>query len=154
MKTAVKSKPVKAKQEVPARNAFAGKKEAPTDSELASALGLAKPLWDHVISALMAQSAELAPEWKCSVPKLGWALRLQQKKRTIVYLSPCVGSFRVGFVFGERALVAAREANLPRRILDLIAAAPRYAEGTGIRMEVTEQDIFAICKLTKIKIQN
>ncbi len=169
MKAAVKSKTVqaeavKAKQEVLAPNAFIGKKEPPTDAELAAALGEAKPLWDQVVSALMSESPELVPEWKCSSPKLGWGLRLQQKKRNIVHFSPCAGSFRVGFIFGERALEAVREefripprqqtAEWGTRILDLIATAPKYAEGTGIRIEVTGKDVPAICKLAKIKLEN
>ncbi len=45
MKAVVKKSAVKARQEVLAPNAFIGKKEPPTDAELASALGPAKPLW-------------------------------------------------------------------------------------------------------------
>jgi hypothetical protein len=154
----------KARQEVLAPNAFIGKKEPPTEAELASALGPAKPLWDQVLCALMAESPELVPEWKCSAPKLGWGLRLQQKKRNIIHFSPCAGSFRVAFIFGERALEAVREAfKIPARqkkaewgtrILDLIGKAPKYAEGTGIRIEVTAKDVSAICTLAKIKMEN
>jgi len=152
----------KANKEALALNAFVGKKDAPTDAELASTLGPAKPLWDRVVSAVMTESPELVAEWKCSSPKLGWGLRLQLKKRNIAYLSPCAGSFRVGFVLGEKALSAVREAfGVPprqrktergTRILDLIATAPKYAEGTGVRFEVREEDVDAICKLAKIKI--
>ena len=154
MKASAKTKYAKATQEALAPNAFIGKKAAPNDAELASALGTAKPLWGRVVSALLAESPELVAEWKCSSPKLGWGLRLQHKQRNIVYLSPCTGSFRVGFVLGDRALVAAREAGLPKRIVDIITTAPKYAEGTGVRFEVTEKDLDAICKLAKIKISH
>jgi len=150
----VKAKSTKAKQDGLAPNAFIGKKEPPSDAELASLLGSAKPLWNKVVSALIAENPELVPEWKCSSPKLGWGLRLQLKKRNIVHLSPCVDSFRVGFVLGEGAVCSVRTAGLPQRILDLIAAAPKYAEGTGIRFEVTGKDVPVICQLTKIKISN
>ena len=149
-----RTRTVKAGQEVLAPNAFIGKKDPPTNTELTAALGPAKPLWDRLVSALLAQSPELVPEWKSSSPKLGWGLRMQQKKRTIVSLSPCVSSFRVGFVLGERALAAARAGGLPKRTLDLIANAPKYAEGTGIRIEVTVKDVAAICKLAKVKLEN
>src|SRR5258708_1610972 len=76
-------------QEVLAPNAFIGKKERPTESELAAALGAAKPLWEQVVSALMSDCPELVPEWKRSSPKLGWGYRLQLKKRNIVHFSPC-----------------------------------------------------------------
>ena len=149
MKTAVK-----VKQETLAPNAFIGKKEQPTEAELASTLGPAKPLWDKAVAAVMSECPELVPQWQCSSPKLGWGLRLQHKKRNIVHFSPCVGSFRAGFVLGERALGAVSEAGLPRRIVDLIAAAPKYVEGTGVRMEVREGDVEAICRLARIKMGN
>jgi hypothetical protein len=164
MKAAVKKAQVKAQPEALVPNAFIGKKQQPTDAELATALGQAKPLWDQVVSALMSESPELVAEWKCSSPTLGWGLRLQLKKRNIVYLSPCAGGFRAGFIFGERALAAVREAfrdpsrgrkaEWDTRILDLIAAAPKYAEGTGVRIEVRAKDVPAICKLAKIKASN
>jgi hypothetical protein len=182
-KAAVKPKIVKSTQGDLVPNAFIGKKQQPTDAELAAALGPAKPLWDQVVSALMSENPELVPEWKCSSPKLGWGLRLQRKKRNIVHFSPCAGSFRVGFIFGEKALEAVREEfRIPPRakagpstrtrgahrvlaqddmewgprlrILDLIATAPKYAEGTGIRIQVTPKDVPAICKLARIKASN
>lgn len=144
MKAAVKTTP----------NAFVGKKEPPSDAELASVLGPAKQLWDKVVSALKSECPELVAEWKCSTPKLGWGLRLQQKQRNIVYLSPCKGSFRVGFVLGDKAVAAARDARLPSHILDCLATAPSYAEGTGVRFEITKEEVPAICRLARIKINN
>lgn len=165
MRAAGKTNAPRATREALAPNAFVGHTKTPDNAKLSAALGPAKPLWDRVVSALIAENPELVPEWKCSSPKLGWGMRLQQKKRTIVHFSACQGSFRVGFVFGDRALRAVRAAfraspqttdggDEARRILELIAAAPRYAEGTGVRIAVTEKDLPAICTLVKIKISN
>ncbi len=142
----------KPKQEVLAPNAFIGKKEQPTDADLSAALGTAKPLWDQVVSVLMSDCPELVPEWKFYSLKMGWAFRLQLKKRNIVYFGPCAGGFRVMFILGEKALRAIRNAALPKRILDLIAAAPKYPEGTGVRIAVTTKDVPAIRKLAKVKL--
>ena len=46
-------------------------------------------------------------------PKYGRSLRLKFKKRTIVHLCPCDGSFRVAFILGDRAVKAARQSDLP-----------------------------------------
>lgn len=142
-----------ARQEVLAPNAFIGKKEAPTEAELAAALGPAKPRWEKLVAGLVSDCPQLVQEWKCSSPKLGWGLRLQLKQRNIIHLAPCKDSFRVGFVFGEKALQAVREAfrDTAPRILELIAAAPKYAEGTGVRIDVRDQDVDAIRKLARIK---
>jgi hypothetical protein len=141
-------------QEVLPPNAFIGKKEQPTEADLATALGSAKPLWDQVISSLISDCPQLEPEWKSYSPKSGWGFRLQHKKRNIVHFGPCAGSFRVAFIFGDKALRSVRQADWPKRIADLIATAPKYPEGTGIRIEVALKDVPAIRKLAKLKIEN
>ena len=50
-------------------------------------------------------------------PKYGRSLRLKLKKRTIVHLCPCDGSFRVAFILGDRAVKAARQSDLPKSML-------------------------------------
>ena len=136
------------------QNAFIGKKEQPTDADLAAALGSAKPLWDRLVSTLISDCPELVPEWKFYSLKMGWAFRLQHKKRNIVHFGPCSGSFRVMVIFGDKALRAVREAALPNRILEVVATAPKYPEGTGIRFQVMKRDIPAIRKLARIKLEN
>lgn len=135
-------------------NAFIGKKEQPTDADLAAALGHAKPLWDRLVSALVLDCPELVPEWKSYSPGMGWAFRLQYRKRNIVHFGPCSGGFSVGLIFGDKALRAVRQARLPDRIREIVAMAPKYPEGTGVRLHVTEKDLPAIRKLTKIKLEN
>lgn len=135
-------------------NAFIGKKERPTDSDLALALGAAKPVWDKVVGSLMSDCSQLEPEWKFYSPKMGWGFRLQFKKRNIVHFGPRAGSFQVAFVFGDKALHSVREADLPKRIREILATAPKYPEGTGIRIDVRPEDIPAIRKLARIKLEN
>lgn len=142
------------KQEVLAPNAFIGKKEQPTDADLAAALGAAKPLWDKVVTSLIADCPQLEPEWKSYSPKLGWGFRLQQKKRNIVHFGPCAGSFRVAIIYGDKAFRSVRQAGLPKRIREIVATAPKYPEGIGVRIEVTPKDVPAIRKLAKIKLEN
>ncbi len=144
----------KSKQSLP-RNAFIGKPEQPTEADLAAALGNAKPVWDRLVSALMADCPELVPEWKFYSLKMGWAFRLQHKKRNILHFGPCTGSFQVLLILGNRTLRALRDATMPERVRKLLAAAPKYPEGTGIRfLQVTERDVPAIRKLAKIKLEN
>jgi hypothetical protein len=77
------------------------------------------------------------------------------KKRNIVYLGPCAGCFRVAFVLGDKAVAAARKSDLAKSTLKIIDEAPRYAEGTGVRLIVkAEKDLGAIKKLALIKMAN
>jgi len=103
----------------------------------------------------LAEQGAAIQEWNSYSPKAGWALKLKQKKRTIVYLGPCDGCFRVAFILGDRAVMAARKSDLAKSTLKIIDEAPRYAEGTGVRLIVkAEKDLAAIKKLALIKMAN
>jgi hypothetical protein len=87
------------------------------------------------------------------VKKYGWSLTLKVKKRTIVYLGPCMGCFRVAFALGDKAVAAVKHARLPKKILQALAEAPRYPEGTGLRLVVNKAaDLEAIRMLAEIKL--
>jgi hypothetical protein len=79
-------------------------------------------------------------------------LRLKQPARVLVYLTPSHSCFLASFVLGERACRAIREAGIPGGILALIDAAPKYAEGRGVRIPVhTKADLEAVLKITRVK---
>ena len=132
-------------------NAFIGRTKAPTDAELSSELGAARVLWDE----LLAELALPIQEWNSYSTKAGWSLKVKQGKRTILYLAPCHNSFRVAFVFGAKAVEAARQSKLPKRVMKIIDEAPRYPEGTGVRLEITaRKDLAAVRKLAEVKLAN
>jgi hypothetical protein len=135
-------------------NAFIGKTTQPTPKELYAALGSSAELWNQLVDWLAEQGAA-TQEWNSYSPKAGWALRLKHKKRNIIYLAPCAGCFRVAFIFGDKAVAAAREGNLSKGTLKLLDEAPRYPEGTGLRLIVkAAKDLAAIKKLALIKLAN
>ncbi len=135
-------------------NAFIGKTVQPTEREVAVALGSTAALWSQLVDWFAEQGVGLK-DWNSSSPKHGWSLRLKLKKRTIVYLSPCDGCFRVAFALGDRAVAAARKSDLSKSILTLLDEAPRYAEGTGVRLMVkAPKDLAPIRKLAFVKLAN
>ncbi|MBI5384162.1 MAG: DUF3788 domain-containing protein [Verrucomicrobia bacterium] len=136
-------------------NAFIGKPEKPTNAELAAALGPVKVVWDQLLADLAQDFGVNGHEWKCHSPKWGWSLRVKRKERTIVWLSPAEGAFIVLFILGDKAMKAARESKLPQRIIKVLDAAPKYPEGTGVRLEVkTSRQIGLLKKLAAIKLAN
>ena len=136
-------------------NAFAGKSERPDNDELAAALGPTKSLWDELASDLARENQIDVQEWKSSSPKAGWSLRLKHGERTIVYLIPLRGCFLAALVLGDKAVKAAQHSPLPARMRKIIEDAPRYAEGTGVRIGVNgPEDISAIKMLARIKSEN
>ena len=136
-------------------NAFVGRTKAPSDADLAAALGAVKPLWDEIVADMARDLGLTGSEWKSYGAKHGWALQLRRGKRNIVHLAPCEGSIRVLFILGDRAVAAARAARLGAAGAKLLDEAPRYPEGTGIRLEVSRpRQIPLVRKLARIKLDN
>ncbi|MEO8368543.1 MAG: DUF3788 domain-containing protein [Candidatus Solibacter sp.] len=132
-----------------APNAFIGQADPPTDAQLTAELGAARAVWDEVLTALDLP----VHEWNSYSLKAGWSLKLKLGKRTIVYLAPVRGAFRVAFILGPKAVAAAPAAKLSKSLLKLIDEAPRYPEGTGVRLEVrSSKDLPAIKKLAALKL--
>ena len=138
--------------EVP--NAFIGKAEQPSREELGAALGPAAGLWNELIDRLASELGVATQEWKgVYVKKYGWSLTLKARKRTIVYLLPCIGCFRVAFTLGEKAMAAAEQAKLPKKVHQALSEAPHYPEGTGLRLVVNKAaDLAPIRILAEIKL--
>ena len=137
------------------KNAFAGQAERPTEKQLATALGTADVLWKNLITDLKCDLNLDAEEWNSYSINAGWSLRLQLKKRNIVYLAPSTGTFLASFALGDKAIAEARRRELPAGVHKIIDQAKRYAEGTAVRVEVhTAQDANVVKTLAKIKIEN
>jgi Protein of unknown function (DUF3788) len=153
----VKAQKAKTKKPAPpaSPNAFVGKANKPSNDELAAALGPAKTLWDELASDLVRENQIDVQEWNSYSPKAGWSLRLKHGERTIVYLVPLRGSFQAALALGDKAVKAAQQSALPARARKIIAEAPRYAEGTGVRINVDgSEDVSAVKKLARIKSEN
>jgi hypothetical protein len=136
-------------------NAFIAKIAKPTDEELTAALGASVEVWKELLNWLAEDKGVTDQEWKSTSPKYGWSLLMKLKKRTILYLGPCDGCFRVAFVLGDRAIAAVSQSRLPKSTLKALDEAPRYAEGTGLRLIVKgSKDLAAIRILTTVKLAN
>ncbi len=108
-----------------------------------------------MIAHIEAEYPPLAKTWNFAGVKWGWSLRLKQKKRTVLYMTPCSKHFLVGFALGERAVKAAHTVPLADAILVIIDGAPKYAERRGGRVEVkTKKDLAAAKELAVVKMTN
>ena len=138
-----------------ALSAFDDKSKAPGAADLEKMLGRTSTHWFNLIKHAESEYPPLEEKWNFSGEKWGWALRLKQKKRTILYMTPSKGYFLIGLVLGEKAVKAAHDKDLPAPILAAIDQAPKYAEGRGIRIEVrNKKDFDNVKKLAAIKMAN
>ena len=136
-----------------ALSAFDDKATQPADRALAEMLGRTHALWVNLQADLQHAYGPLIEEWNFSGPAYGWSFRLKQKKRALVYMTPCRDHFLASFALGDKACRAAREAGLPAAVLALIEAAPKYAEGRGIRIPVrTKRDLASVLSLAAVKV--
>lgn len=110
-------------------------------------------VWTQILNELAGQYGLTEQEWNSYSLKAGWALRLKQKKRNIVYLSPRTGSFQIAFILGDKAVEAAGKSKLSKAMKQNIARSKRYPEGTAVRLEVkSPKDVAAIVTLAGIKL--
>ncbi len=136
-------------------SAFGEKEHQPTDAELKEALGRAYAAWNALPDMLAVRLGRVTHVWRHAGRAFGWSLRVLDGKRVIVYLTPQRKKFLVSFALGEKAVKAARAAGLPESVLKGIEAAPRYAEGRGVRFEVTRrQQLASLARLAEIKKEN
>jgi len=134
---------------------FEDKTKAPGESELCEALGETYPVWDEIKSFVYNNYPTALEEWKHSGKNYGWGFRLRDKKRVIIYLTPCEGHFKASLVLGSKATTQALSKNISNKIKTIIETAPVYAEGRGFRMDVKNADYLDDIKtLILIKLKN
>jgi hypothetical protein len=138
-----------------ALSAFDDKSQEPQAAELRKTLGRSGARWDELVAHIEAEYPPLTIGWGFAGAKWGWSLRLKQKKRTVLYMTPCDRHFLVGFALGEKAVKAAHAVPLDESVLALIDKAPKYAEGRGVRVEVrTKKDMESVKRLAAVKMAN
>lgn len=136
-----------------ALSVFESRDHAPTPAALRTALGRAATHWDALVSSIDLTHGPVERVWSYAGAKFGWSMRLVRGGRVIVYLTPQAGQFLAGFALGGKAESAARAAGLPAAVLALLDAAPKYAEGRGLRVPVrTRTDVAAVRKLAAAKM--
>jgi hypothetical protein len=125
----------------------------PGRHELSAYLGAAATLWDTAIQTVREACPLLEEVWNFAGPKIGWSLRLVEKARVLVYLTPGVGQFRVGLVLGSNGVVAARKAGLSDSATAILDSAPKQVEGYGVRFQIaSHRDMEPLAELIAIKL--
>lgn len=138
-----------------ALSAFADGSQEPRSSELQKVLGRSGARWNELVERIEAEYPPLAIDWGYAGAKWGWVLRLKQKKRTVLRMTPRERHFLVGFVLGEKAAEAARAVPLSDSVLAAIDEAPKYPEGRGVLLEVrTKKDLESVIRLARVKMAN
>jgi hypothetical protein len=132
---------------------FENRIQPPSKSEILDALGKCYTQWIDLVQFFRDHVTPVSETWKNYGKSSGWTLLQKHKDRTIFYLFPNKRYFTVLFVYGEKAVEAAKEADLPDEILQRILHAKPYQEGRSFQIEVNGgKEMELIKKLIKIKL--
>ena len=131
-----------------AASIFGEKTIMPHEETLISALKGSKTLWDKMIAISCGNG-----EWKFYSKAAGWTYPIKKNKRTLFYMMPKDGWFQLTFVFGERAVEAAKSAELPEQVLNDLLQAKAYVEGRSVAIHVNgDADLDTAQKLLQLKL--
>lgn len=126
--------------------------QPPGPAVLRRRLGPAATAWKALVDGVAERCGPVEELWSFGGAKFGWSLRLLRKGRVLLYLTPQEGRLLAGLVLGGKAVAAAREAGLPPALLAQVEAAPQYAEGRGLRVEVSgADDVTSLVRLVGLK---
>ena len=138
-----------------ALSAFGDKGRSPSDNELRGSLGKAYAAWEELRAQVAERLDPITELWAFTSAGTGWGLRLRHGDRVILYMTPQQNQFLVSFALGEKAVAATRTARLPAQLVEAIRKAPRYAEGRGVRITVTNRrQVAGLVTLAAIKQQH
>jgi hypothetical protein len=136
-----------------ASSVFGDKATVPDEPSLAAVLGPAGARWTATIEALEREFDRLETTWSYAGKAHGWSLRCSERGRPIVYLTPLDAGFRASLALPERAMATAFGAGLPPGVRELLAAAPSYAEGRGVRLPIaSDEDVSSLVTLARIRM--
>jgi hypothetical protein len=105
----------------------------PARDELATRLGRSDEAFERLLAAL----PRVRQEWRTYGRPSGWVLKLLQGTRTMCYVQPADGSFRVTVVLGQAAADAALASALSPAVKDALRAARVYVEGRSVAVDVS-----------------
>lgn len=137
-----------------ATSIFDIKTEMPDDGNIAEVLGSGKKLWDTLETHICENYEGIKTEWKFYSKKAGWSYVIKSEKRTLLYLIPQDGYFKITFVFGEKAVDEAKRANLPDGILRSIEESTPYTEGHSFMIDVKSNENIEVAKILLVIKKN
>ena len=132
-----------------AASIFSEKAIVPDKEALGIALKDTQVLWDEILDF-----SDGSGEWKFYSKAAGWTMQVKKSKRTLFYLMPKDGWFQMTFVYGERAVEAAKSFGLPENVLGNIEQATAHVEGRSVALDVTSnEEINTVRKMLQLKLE-
>ncbi len=137
---------------------FCDKNRMPSEEQVLEVLGETAIYWDGV-TQFISEYGVIKEEWKVYSQKAGWCKKIlltsEKQERNIIFLYPNEKFLTGVLVYGEKAVEAALNSELPKDILNRISLAKAYTEGRSFQIVIKEEtDFVCLKKLITIKIHN
>jgi len=135
-----------------ATSIFDNKEIVPNDEDLENILKSSLDAYSKLMSYLENEYGSLTNEWKFYSKNAGWTLRISNKKRNLVFLSPNEDYFLVTVNMGLKVSEIALDSDISDNTKDIIKQAKVYTEGISILIEVkNEEDLDDIKTILDIR---
>jgi hypothetical protein len=126
----------------------------PSEEILFSIFGDKKVVWQKIMSYVKDNYKDVTEEWRYYNDGKQWLFKMQQKKKTIFWISVLKDTFRITFYFGDKAEPLIEGSKLPQKIKDSFRDAKRFGAIRPITTIITGvSDIENISKLIDIKVK-
>jgi hypothetical protein len=132
---------------------FTDEKNHPNDRDLRKRLGQSYKLFEETIVTIQFDYEGILFEWKFSKSS-GWYLVGARKKRRLFYLFPKEKDFLWRMVFGDRSVEEIRKGSFSKYVLNMLADAKKYPEGTLLDFDKSNFKTEEMLKLLRIKIEH
>ena len=134
-------------------NVFTSKETTPSEEMVMEKLGVNYAHLENLRQFLDHEIGITTREWKFYGKKLGWTLKTFLKKRNLFFISIYDGYFRIGFVFGDKAVKRVLESDIDPSLKTELEEARKYAEGRGIAIRVDNAECLDDVKeMVRIKV--
>ena len=134
---------------------FYDKNIKPDDNLLAEKTGETFKYWVEIKKHIKEHCGETTEEWKFYGKNYGWQLKTFYKKRNLFFLIPGESSYKIVFIFGDKAVSEIEKSDISEDLKNTVINAKKYAEGRGLAVEVEDEKYISDIKtLINIKLNN
>jgi len=134
---------------------FDDKTIKPNDDLLSKKIGKSFEYWVEIQKYVKSNYENIIEEWKFYGKKYGWQLKTLLKKRNLFFLIPSESSFKITFIFGDKAVEAIKQSNISDELKSAVVEAKKYAEGRGLPIIIKNKKYLPDIKtLIRIKVSH
>ena len=134
---------------------FNDRDNRPTNELLSKKIGENFKYWTEIHKLVESNYENTSEEWKFYGKNYGWQLKTFLKKRNLFFLIPSELSFKIVFIFSDKAVEEIKISNIYTDLKNIVIAAKKYAEGRGLPITITNNKYISDIKtLIEIKVNN